>query len=64
MGHPVRFYSVTPEEFENLRKQMERGSDGVKEKQEQEQEQEQIRRDFENGIFFIEERENKENNNI
>ena len=64
MGHPVRFYSVTPEEFENLRKQMERGSDGVKEKQEQEQEQEQIRRDFENGIFFIEEEKNKENNNI
>ena len=64
MGHPVRFYSVTPEEFENLRTQMERGSDGVKETQEQEQEQEQIRRDFENGIFFIEERENKENNNI
>ena len=59
MGHPVRFYSVTPEEFENLRKQMERGSDGVKEKQEQEQ----IKRDFENGIFFIEEK-NKENNNI
>ena len=62
MGHPVRFYSVTPEEFENLRKQMELGSDGEKEKQEQEQEQ--IKRDFENGIFFIEERENKENNNI
>ena len=59
MGHPVRFYSVTPEEFENLRKQMERGSDGEKEKQEQEQ----IRRDFENGIFFIEEEKNKENNN-
>ena len=59
MGHPVRFYSVTPEEFENLRKQMERGSDGEKEKQEQEQ----IRRDFENGIFFIDEEKNKENNN-
>ena len=60
MGNPVRFYSVTPEEFENLLRQMELGSDGVKEKQEQEQ----IRRDFENGIFFIEERENKENNNV
>lgn len=59
MGNPVRFYSVTPEEFENLLRQMERGSDGVEEKKEQEQ----IRRDFENGIFFIEERENKENNN-
>ena len=59
MGNPVRFYSVTPEEFEKLRKQMERGSDGEKEKQEQEQ----IKRDFENGIFFIEEEKNKENNN-
>ena len=52
MGNPVRFYSVTPEEFEKLLRQMERGSDGVEEKQEQEQ----IRRDFENGIFFIEEK--------
>ena len=60
MGNPVRFYSVTPEEFENLLRQMERGSDGVEEKQEQEQ----IKRDFENGILFIEERENKENNNV
>ena len=51
MGHPVRFYSVTPEEFEKLRKQMERGPDGAEESQEQEQ----VRRDFENGIFFIEE---------
>ena len=59
MGHPVRFYSVTPEEFENLRKQMERGQDGAEESQEQEQ----VRRDFENGIFFIEEEKNKENNN-
>ena len=58
MGHPVRFYSVTPEEFEKQRKQMERGQDGAEESQEQEQ----IRRDFENGIFFIEEK-NKENNN-
>ena len=59
MGNPVRFYSVTPEEFEKLRKQMERGQDGAEESQEQEQ----IRRDFENGIFFIEEEKNKENNN-
>ena len=59
MGHPVRFYSVTPEEFEKLRKQMERGQDGAEESQEQEQ----VRRDFENGIFFIEEK-SKENNNI
>lgn len=55
MGHPVRFYSMTPEEFEKLRKQMERGSDGVEESQEQEQ----VRQDFEDGVFFI---ENKQEN--
>ena len=60
MGNPVRFYSVTPEEFENLFIEMELVSYVVEEKKEQEQ----IRRDFENGIFFIEERENKENNNV
>lgn len=52
MGHPVRFYTMTPEEFEKLRKQMERGQDGVEESSEFEQ----AKRDFENGIFFIEEK--------
>ena len=52
MGNPVRFYSMTPEEFEKLRKQMERGVDGVEESNEFEQ----AKRDFENGIFFIEEK--------
>ena len=52
MAIPVRFYSVTQEEYEKLRKQMERGVDGVEESNEFEQ----ARRDFENGIFFVEER--------
>ena len=56
MSVPVRFYSMTPEEFEKLRRQMERGSDGIEESQEQEQ----ARRDFENGIFFIEEKKKQE----
>ena len=58
MGNPVRFYSMTPDEFEKLRKQMERGPDGVEELNELEQ----VRRDFENGIFFIEEKKKQEVN--
>lgn len=53
MGNPVRFYSMTPEEFEKLRKQMERGPDGMEELNELER----ARRDFENGIFFIEDKQ-------
>ena len=49
MGNPVRFYSMTPEEFEKLRRQMERGRDGIEELNELER----VRRDFENGICFI-----------
>ena len=57
MGNPVRFYSMTPEEFEKLRKQMERGPDGVEESSEFESNEfEQAKRDFENGIFFIEDK--------
>ena len=41
---------MTLEEFEKLRKQMEHDSNKAKERQEQ------ARRDFENGIFFIEEK--------
>ena len=51
MGNPVRFYSVTPEEFENLLRQMERGSDGVEEKKERKPQ-----------VNHID--ENKENNNV
>ena len=53
MGNPVRFYSMTPEEFEKLRRQMERGPDGIEESNELER----VRRDFENGIFFIEDKQ-------
>ena len=53
MGNPVRFYSMTPEEFEKLRRQMERGRDGIEELNEVER----VRRDFENGIFFIEDKQ-------
>ena len=43
---------MTLEEFEKLRKQMERGQDGIEESNEFEQ----ARRDFENGIFFVEDK--------
>lgn len=53
MGNPVRFYSMTLEEFEKLRRQMERGPDGIEESNELEL----VKRDFENGIFFIEDKQ-------
>lgn len=61
MGNPVRFYTMTPEEFEKLRRQMERDADGVEDLNKFEQ----ARRDFENGIFFIEDnkREVKDDGN-
>lgn len=48
MPIPVRFYSVTPEEYERLRKSMERGVDGAEEAEERRQALD------ENGIYFVE----------
>ena len=48
MGIPVKFYSVTPEEYDRLRKQMEQGVDGSEEAQER-------KRALEGGVFFVEE---------
>ena len=52
MAIPVRFYSVTLEEYDRLRKQMEQGVDGSEEAEER-------RRALEGGVFFVEE-SNKE----
>ena len=49
MSVPVKFYSLTPEEYDRLRKQMGQGVDGAEERLQREQ----IIQDFENGIFFI-----------
>ena len=49
MAIPVRFYSVTPEEYDRLRKQMEQGVDGAEEAEER-------RRALEGGVFFVEEK--------
>ena len=49
MPIPVKFYSVTPEEYERIRKQLEQGADG-------DEESEQRRREQGGGIFFVEEK--------
>ena len=46
MPIPVKFYSVTAEEYDRIRKEMEQGEDGSEEAQ-------QRKRDLEGGIFFI-----------
>lgn len=48
MAIPVKFYSVTPEEYDRLRKQMEQGVDGSEEAEER-------RKAFEGSLFFVEE---------
>ena len=50
MAIPVKFYSVTPEEYDRIRKQLEQGVDGAEESA-------QRKRDLEGGIFFVEERD-------
>ena len=55
MAIPVKFYSVTPEEYERLRKQMEQGVDGSEEAEER-------RRALEGGVFFVEESKVKDDN--
>ena len=47
MGQPVRFYSMTPEQYEKLRKSMGQGVDGSEEAEER-------RQAFEGSLFFIE----------
>ena len=51
MAIPVRFYSVTPEEYDRLRKYMGQGVDGSEEAEERRQE-------FEGSLFFVEDDKN------
>ena len=46
MAIPVRFYSVTAEEYDRIRKELEHGVDGT-------EESEQRKRSLEGGIFFV-----------
>lgn len=46
MAIPVKFYSVTAEEYDRIRQELEQGVDGS-------EEAEQRKRDLEGGIFFV-----------
>ena len=46
MAIPVKFYSVTPEEYDKIRQQLEQGVDGS-------EESEQRKRELAGGIFFV-----------
>ena len=50
MAVPVKFYSVTPEEYDKIRQELEQGVDGS-------EEAEQRKRDLEGSIFFVENKE-------
>lgn len=54
MAIPVKFYSVTAEEYDRIRQELEQGVDGS-------EEAEQKKRDLDGGIFFVEERDNHAN---
>lgn len=49
MAIPVKFYSVTAEEYERIRQELEQGSDGS-------EETEQRNHELEDGIFFVEDK--------
>lgn len=54
MAIPVKFYSVTAEEYDRIRQELEQGVDGS-------EEAEQKKCDLDGGIFFVEERDNHAN---
>ena len=57
MAIPVRFYSVTAEEYERIRQQLQQGVDGA-------EEAEQRKRELEGGIFFVEDNKVEEKGEI
>ena len=57
MGIPVKFYSVTAEEYERIRQELEQGPDGA-------EEAEQRRQALEGGIFFVEDNKVEEKGEI
>ena len=54
MAIPVKFYSVTPEEYDRIRQELEQGVDGS-------EEIEQRKRDLDGGIFFVEDNKVEDN---
>ena len=57
MAIPVKFYSVTPEEYERIREQLEHGVDGAEETEQRQQ----VIDNWEHGIFFVEEKKGSGN---
>ena len=55
MSVPVKFYSVTPEEYERIRQQLQQEVDGS-------DSSEQRKRELEGGIFFVSDPETQTNN--
>lgn len=56
MPIPVKFYSVTAEEYERIKQEMLEACHI-----QEQQEEEERKRDLEGGIFFVEERDNHAN---
>jgi hypothetical protein len=54
MSIPVKFYSVTADEYDRIRQELEQGADGS-------EEAEQRKRDIEGGIFFVEDNKVEDN---
>ena len=57
MAIPVKFYSVTPEEYDRIRQELEQGVDGS-------EEIEQRKRDLDGGIFFVEDNKVEDNKQV
>ena len=57
MAIPVKFYSVTPEEYDRIRQELEQGVDGS-------EETEQRKRDLDGGIFFVEDNKVEDNKQV
>ena len=57
MAIPVKFYSVTPEEYNRIRQELEQGVDGSEETQ-------QRKRDLDGGIFFVEDNKVEDNKQV
>lgn len=56
MSVPVKFYSVTPEEYERIRQQLQQGVDGAEESEQKK------KRELEGGLFFVSDQKTQTNN--
>ena len=56
MSIPVKFYSVTPEEYERIRQQLQQGVDGAEESEQKK------KQELEGGLFFVSDQKTQTNN--